>query len=127
MSEAEPKEYYIGGFYYEGKKPNVSHVIIFNKMGALIEESEGFSPDYNCTDTEGVWDFGNIVLTEEPHDHCVVVEYKTNKVLGLVEIFLEEDDCLKILNGQGQENPEPKKDDQKDTDFIQRQLDLGIE
>jgi len=24
-------------------------------------------------------------------------------------------------------SPEPKKDDQKDTDFIQRQLDLGIE
>jgi len=103
MSRQKHYEYYIGGFYYEGKKPNVSHVIIFNKEGTPIEESEGFSPDYNCTDTDGVWDFGNIVLTEEPHDHCVVVEYKTNKVLGLVHIFEEEDDCLKALDEQGQE------------------------
>ena len=103
MSRQKHFEYYIGGFYYEGEKPNVSHVIIFNKEGTPIEESEGFSHDYNCTDTDGVWDFSNIVLTEEPHDHCVVVEYKTNKVLGLVDIFDEEDDCLKILDEQGQE------------------------
>jgi len=62
---------------------------------------------------------GNEVQNKNGTTKQFHLAYKADKYLGYFIDGLEVTDLEEI--------PEPKKDDQKDTDFIQRQLDLGIE
>jgi hypothetical protein len=62
---------------------------------------------------------GNEVQNKNGTTKQFHLAYKADKHLGYFIDGLEVTDLEEI--------PEPKKDDQKDMDFIQRQLDLGIE
>tara|TARA_Y100001938_G_scaffold133861_1_gene193671 strand:+ start:954 stop:1220 length:267 start_codon:yes stop_codon:yes gene_type:complete len=76
-------EYELSGFYCdEGKPiPNVSHAVIFSENNLTpIEESEAIL-------TDGVFDFPNVILDETPEKFACVIEYGTNKVLGMVHVY----------------------------------------